>query len=299
MSRLAALLLRHFRALKRDSLLLNSFFLFLSTATMAGFGFIFWLLVAHFYPPSLVGVASTLISAMNFIAYLALLGFDTTFIKFLPGSQRRSEQIDTGLLLVGGAALLAATGYAFIAPRLAPGLHVLSDHWYFMVGYVFLVTGAAVNLVTDSIFIAYRSAKYNFFIDGLTASSLQVVLPMALVGLGAYGVFAASGAAAFIAMLVSIVVLMRRFGYQPRLAINRTILREVARYSFINYIANLLNVVPTLVLPLIIINKLGTAAAGYYYLAFMMATLLYTIAHTLSQAMLAEGSYDEAALKPL
>ena len=71
------------------------------------------------------------------------------------------------------------------------------------------------------------------------------------------------------------------------------------QYSFSSYIGNLFNILPVIVLPLIIINHLGEDAAGFYYLAFMMANLLYSIAYALSQSVIAEGSYAQTGLRSL
>ena len=68
-------------ALKGDHLVQNSFFIMLSTATMGGLGFLFWVLNAHLFNPAQIGIATTLISAAALISYLSLLGFNSTFIR--------------------------------------------------------------------------------------------------------------------------------------------------------------------------------------------------------------------------
>ena len=237
------------RALYTDTLFQNSFYMMLATGTMAAAGFVFWLLVARLYSAEEVGVASTLISAMNFISYAALLGFNSAFIRYLPKSKSRNEHIDTGLLLVCCAGLLSAGLYAAVAPFLVPRLGLLHEHWYFGVAFVLLATGSAVNLVTDSVYIAYRRSFYNFLIDGVVAGGTQIVLAVALAALAAFGIFAASGAGVTMAMLCSVVILIKKFKYVPQLKVDRTALREVMRFSFGDYLANMWNIVPTIVLP--------------------------------------------------
>jgi O-antigen/teichoic acid export membrane protein len=270
-----------------------------STGTMAAFGFVFWLVAAHLYKPTQVGIASTLISSMNFIAYFCLLGFNSTFIRFLPHSKKRDEQIDTGLILVLLATILVATIYVIAAPFFAPKLGLLHAHIGYAIAYVILSVGATINLITDSVFIAYRAAVYNFFIDGIAGSSIQLLLPIALVSLGAFGIYTAQGVAATVAMILSIVFMIKRFHYHPSLKINKSVLREVLHYSSGNYVASLLNTAPTIVLPIIILDTLGAAPAGYYYLAFMMANVLYAVSYAVAQSLFAEGSTNEAALKHL
>lgn len=266
---------------------------------MAVFGFVFWLVVAHLYRPEQVGIASTLVSSMNFITYFCLLGFNSTFIRFLPHAKRRDEQIDTGLLLVLIAALVVSSIYVIAAPLFAPKLGLLHERPLFAIGYVILCTGATINLVTDSVFIAYRAAVYNFIVDGVVGSSIQLLLPIFLVSFGSFGIFAAQGVAATCAMVLSIWFMISKFNYRPRPKIDRKVLGEVLHYSSGNYIASLLNTAPTIIIPIIILDKLGAAPAGYYYLAFMMANVLYAVSYAVAQSLFAEGSTNEEAMKQL
>ncbi len=61
------------------------------------------------------------------------------------------------------------------------------------------------------------------------------------------------------------------------------------RFSAASYLANSLNLLPTLVLPLIVLDRLGPSAAAYYFVAFQISTLLYSAAYAVEQAFLAEG----------
>ena len=285
--------------LHQDSLFRNSFYLMLSTGIMAGLGFLFWLITARLYSATQIGVATTLISAMSLISYLSLLGFNSTFIRFLPGATDRNRQINTGLWLALGAALVTSGAYVLIAPIWAPKLAFLTATPAYAIGFMILSALAALNLLTDSIFIALRAAKYNLLIDGVIMSSVKLALPLAFLSLGTYGIFLAFGTAAMVAMIMSILFLSLRFGYLPKLQIHRPTLARVFRYSFLNYLADLLNIAPTLVLPLIILSRLGAADAAYFYLAFMIANLVYTIAYAVSQSLFAEGSYADRPLRVL
>jgi len=285
--------------LKQDHLLQNSFYLMLSTATMGLLGFLFWLLNARLFSPSQIGLATTLISATSLISYLSLFGFNTTFIRFLPTSPDRDAEISTGLTFVFGGALLVSAAYIFGVPAFVPGLRFVSANPWFAIGFVLLTACAAVNLVTDSVFVAFRAAKYNFLIDGVIQGGTKLALPIVLVGLGAYGIFAASGIAAFAAVAVSLVFMMRILAYKPRLQIHRAVVRMVWGYSAANYLANLLNIVPILILPLIVIRSRGAADAGFYYVAFQIANLLNAVSYAVSESLLAEGSYEEESIPAL
>jgi O-antigen/teichoic acid export membrane protein len=233
---------------------------------------------------------------MTFIAYLSLLGFNNTFVRFLPKSKNRNQEIDTGLVSVALASAVVGGLYTLFIPNFVPRFAVLHQNVLFGLGFVLFCIGAAINLVTDSIFVAYRSAGYNLLIDGVLASAVLLILPVSLISLGAYGIYAAQGSAAFLAMILSIAFLIKKFHYRPGLKINQTVLRKVVHYSFGNYAGNLFTILPTIIVPIIILNKLGAAPAGYYYLAFMMANILFAISYAVAQSLFAEGSYEEVEL---
>ena len=277
---------------RSDPLVKNSFYLLLTTATMGVLGFVFWALSARLFSSGQIGVATTLISATSLISYLSLLGFNTTFVRFLPGSRDPDAEINTGLLLVFGAGLVVALVYILGVPSVVTQLRFVRDSAIYAAGFVLLTAFAAVNLATDSVFIAFRAARYNFLVDGLIQGGVKLALPLALVGLGAYGIFAASGLAAFVAVALSVFFLIRRLRYQPRLRVSRDVIRRVSGFSAANYVANVLNIVPILLIPLIVIHARGTSQAGYYYLAFQLANLLNAVTYAVSQSLLAEGSYD-------
>ncbi|MBA3788854.1 oligosaccharide flippase family protein [Patescibacteria group bacterium] len=287
------------RSLYADTLFRNSFYLMLNTVVMAGLGFGFWLISAHLFSPSDIGIASGLISAMALISYVSLLGFNNTFVRVLPTSTNRSTEINTGLLLSLLVAVVVAIGYLIAIPHIAPRLDLVNKNLFYSLGFIALAVFATMNMLTDSIFIALRAAKYNLLIDGGITSGIKMLLPFVFVSLGAYGVFASAGVAAGFGMIASIIFLIYKFEYRPRLHIHRQTVRSIFHYSFASYLANLLNIAPTLVLPLLIINRLGPAPAGYYYLAFMMANLLYAVAYSISQSLFAEGSYGDISLEKL
>lgn len=284
---------------REDELLRNSFYLTVTTGTIAAFGFAFWLLNSRLYTAGQIGAATTLISGASLIANISLFGFNTTFIRFLPTSQQRDEEINTGLVIVFCTALLAAALYVLLIPWIAPRLAFMRGSFAFAGGFVALTAFWAVNLVTDSVFIAFRRAQYNVLVDGVIQGVVKLALAALLVGLGAYGVFMSSGLAAAAAVAASILFMVRTVGYQPRLSLSLRVLRRSWDYSAAAYAANLLILGPVLVTPLIVLNVRGPRQAGYYFMAFQLASLLYAMGYAVSQSLFAEASQAGADLHAL
>jgi O-antigen/teichoic acid export membrane protein len=55
-------------------------------------------------------------------------------------------------------------------------------------------------------------------------------------------------------------------------------------------VGNVLNLLPTLVVPLIVLNRMSATTEAYYYVAFQLAALLFTATAAVEQAFLAEGA---------
>jgi len=287
---------RHFLS---DNLFRNSVYLMLSTVVSGGLGFFFWMICTHIYSPGQIGVGTALISAMSLISTIGLLGFNSTFVRVLPNSKNRNNEINTGSILVIGVSAILAAIYVLLIPFMAPSLSVVNQNFWYAAGFVIIVALASINSLSDSVFIAYRSAQYALITDAFITSGAKLLLPLVFVALGAYGVFFSAGLATSLGMIGSILYMMFIFGYKPELKIDMPTLRDVFRYSFTNYIANLLNMIPALVLPIIVLDHLGAPAAAYYYLAFMIINLIYTVANSVAQSLFAEGSYNDQVLRNL
>ncbi|HET6793718.1 MAG TPA: oligosaccharide flippase family protein [Acidimicrobiales bacterium] len=279
-----------FRALRGDLLVTNSFFIALSNASMGALGFLFWIVAAHLFPPAEVGLATTLVSAAILIGYASLLGFNNTFIRYLPSSARRDDEINTGLILVFLGALVIGGAYVGAIPSFVPQLGFLRARPLESVAIVVFVAFGSVNLVTDAVFVAYRSARYNFLVDGLLQGTIRLALPVALVGLGAFGLFAAFGVASTAAVVASIALLAWRFSYRPRLRVSFDVLRRVFRFGAANYLAEMMTMAPVVALPLIVVHQRGPAEAGYFYLAMSIANMLYAVFIAVGTSLFAEGS---------
>ena len=268
----------------------NSLYLIVSSGVQAALGFVFWIVVARLFSAADVGRASSLISATIVIAYLALLGLNSTFVRYLPTSPDRDALITSGLLLVGAFGAVIGLAYTLATPLIAPRLAFIDHNALLAAGFVVLTAASSINLLTDSVFIASRKAGYCALTDGGIGGTTKIVSAVALAGAGAYGVFTASTAAFAASALVSIVLIAVSLRWRPSLANPLRTLLPLLRFSAANYVANILNLLPVLVVPLIVLDRLGARPAAYYFVAFQIATLLYSAAYAVGQAFLAEGS---------
>lgn len=279
-----------------DELIRGSFFLAVTTGATGALGFAFWLINAQLYTPAQIGEATSLISATVMISYFSLFGLNSTLIRYLPSSTRRNEEVTVALLVVLVVATLLCTGYILLLPVTAPRLQDVVGNLADATLFTVLTALSAVNLCTDSVFIALRRAKYNLYINGFLQGAVKLLLPFFLIGLGGFGIFVGSGIAATFAVTASVLMMYRRLGLRLRLTAAGSVVRRLVRFSAANYVASLFNLIPILVLPMIILNVRGSAETGYFYISFQIANLLNGGAYAVSESLFAEGSYSGAAL---
>ncbi|MFJ5922054.1 lipopolysaccharide biosynthesis protein [Kitasatospora sp. NPDC092948] len=270
----------------------SSFFVLSATATTAALGFLFWVVVARYYSPSQVGLATSLISATTLISYLSMFGLNSTLIRFPAEGSARNGQLTLSLSLVAGISCLVAAAYLLGLPLYGQKLTFVRDNPVAVVAFVVFCACASVNQLTKSVFVGGRMPQTNILVDGLLQGVAKLALPVALVGFGTFGVVGATGGGYVVAALAAVVVMHRRLGFRPDFRTGGTRLRENFRFSMASYTSSLLNLVPQLVIPLIVLHHLGAAAAGYYYVAFQIASLLNAVSFSVGEALFAEASND-------
>jgi O-antigen/teichoic acid export membrane protein len=282
-----------------EELQANASYLLLNTVAMGAFGFVFWLIAARLSPAADVGVAASLVTALSMIAYLSLFGLSSSIVRFLPGSRDAGRLVGSSLARVALAALVFTLAYVLVAPRLAPALGIIDESAATIVLFCVFGVATAVNLLTDSVFIALRQARFNLLIDGLLQGTLRVLLPLALAGAGAWGIVAASSLPALVAAVVSLSVI----GYVFRLPVRprRHAPHEVGlgRFSGASYVSSLLNLAPNLVFPILILGTLRAEQAAFYFAAFQLAAVLYAVAYSTGESLFAETSQPGADIPAL
>jgi O-antigen/teichoic acid export membrane protein len=279
--------------LQADHMVRNALYLILSSGIQGALGFAFWIIVARLFSAADVGRASSLISATTFIAFAALLGLNSTLVRYLPTSLDPDGLMTAGLLLVAISGAGIGLLYVIATPVIAPRLAFIQHNPALAVSFVLLTGAAAVNLLTDSIFVASRKASYNVLADGGIGGATKIASGVILAGTGAYGIFCSSVGGFAAAALASMVLMATALHWRPSFKNSFRVLKPLLRFSAASYAGNILDMLPSLVVPLIVLDRLGTHAAAYYFVAFQVATLLYSAVSAVVQTFLAEGSHAE------
>jgi O-antigen/teichoic acid export membrane protein len=271
----------------------------LNSGLQAGAGFVFWIISTHVFSVSDVGLATSLVSAAAIIAFLALLGLNSTVVRYLPGSDNPNALITSTLLLVAICGAIIATVYILIIPEVSPHLAFVTHRPALAVGFVGLAAAGTLNLLTDSIFIGLRKARYNALVDGGFGGATKIGAALAVAGSGAYGLFFASSIGYVVAALASLALITSGKSFRPSLRGSGRVLKPLLRFSGANYVGNMLTLLPTYVVPLIVLDRIGVRAAAYYYIAYQLVGLLFAGVFAVEQSFLAEGSQNDVEMRAM
>jgi O-antigen/teichoic acid export membrane protein len=285
--------------LRQDEMIWNSLFLVLNTGLQSGTGFLFWFITARLFSPSDVGKGSALISGVSLIGGFALLGLNMGMGKYLPNARNRDALISSGLAMVATVGALGAVIYILLTPYVAPELAFVDKSPKLLVSFVLITSALAINTLTDNIFIALRKAKYTVLVDGVIGGFGKVALAFVVAGAGAYGLFLASSIAIVFAAAASLLLILLAMRVRTELRRPLQVLKPLLAFSGANYIASIVNTVAGLVIPIILLDRLGADSAAYYFVVFQMAQLVYTAGAALEQTLLTEGSREDADMRQL
>lgn len=279
-----------------DSLYRNSIYLMLNTIALAIFGFVFWVIAAHFYSSKDVGLAATLLSVAGLICTLSLFGFDSTMIRFLARSEQAARQINTYFNAASIAAIVISCVYLILIRIFIPKLGFLDSSMLWFVGFVFFMIINMLNSLTNNVFIAFRISHIILSVN-IIFGILRIVVLILLTHFALGGLIISNVLAATTAVALSLYLIKSKlhFGYKPIISLAE--LKKAGSYTFGNYLSNVIATLPLLVLPTLVLSTLGPNSSAYYYIVAVIIGVLYVIPAATSQSLFAEGSWNDKELK--
>lgn len=270
-----------------SKLLSNSLLVFATTLLMAGAGAAFWVIAARLAEPDEVGLAGSLVAAGDALALFAQLGLNIAIVRILPGSSRKAADVMTAAIVVVGAGAIFALVYALLLPVASPRLAEVLESPVTIALYAVLVGATALNVLTDSVFLAIDRVWSFLRLNGILLGVLKCSLPFLLAGAGAFGLYGSVGLAVAVCAVASLWVILRHLPgpRRPRPSPELLANRGFAAAGYVTYV---LTVLPLLVFPLVVVNALGSAQAGAYFISFQVAMLLNAVVLAVGNATYAE-----------
>ena len=276
----------------KDPLFKNSYFLMATTVIGSILGFFFWILIARYYTPHDVGLATALISAANLLVAFSLLGFGFGIRRFLPKEENKQGMINSCLTITFLFSILLSAIFILGIDIWSPALSFVYESMPFLLFFIVFVFTTALTRLQQAIFMALRSAEFSF-IQNITLSVLKLIFVLFLVAFGVFGIVSSWAIAACIALVISTFFLTPRRvkSYLPIPTIKKKMIKNMFHISFGNYIAENFAVIPASVLPLMIINVLNPEMNAYFFMALAISNILITVPVAVNSSLFVEASY--------
>ncbi len=275
-----------------DPLFKNSYFLIATTIIGSILGFIFWILTARYYTPHDVGLATALISAVNLLVALSLLGFNFGVTRFLPNEKNKQGMINSSLTITFIFSILLSVIFVSGVRMWSPALSFIYENMLFLLVFVIFVFTTALIRLQQTVFVALRSTELSFIQD-ITLSVLKLIFVLFLVAFGVFGIISSWVIATCIALVVSIFFLTptRVHSYLPVPIVKKKMIKAMFHTSFGNYIAGNFAAIPASVVPLMIVNVLNPEMNAYFFMALAISNILIMVPVAVNSSLFAEGSY--------
>ena len=285
---------RQLAQLFRDPLFANGSFLFANTVLGSLFGFVYWIVMAKLFSASEIGLGTALVSAATLLAGLSHSGLGLGIIRFLGQTSRARGDalISASFTFSFFVALFVGTVYIFALPLWSSKLLFLQNPFW-AVAFLFSVGLWALAPMIDQVFLAHRAGAAVLG-RNVVMHVAKLALPFTLVFaggvVGVYASFTLATAASCLLGLWFLAFWVRPgYRFEPHF-FTLFKFRDFLLYSVGSHTANYLVSIPSLALPLIVLNRIGQTQTAYYYVAFMIASLLYSAATALATSAFVEGS---------
>jgi O-antigen/teichoic acid export membrane protein len=263
----------------------------------AVFGYLFWLVVTRTASPEQIGLGAALFSGAIFIVGLAVLGFDDGLIYYLPRSAQPGELINATYSVTALITMVLAVGFIAGIKLWAPDLIGVQASPLPVVLFIACAIVLQVGTMQDAVFVAERNSRFAL-VKGIIANLLKFPVWLLFLAAGAWTILLAAAAS----VLGSVVIC--GWVYRRQQSVSRFAFRlapriwsPMIRFSFGNYVTNLVVSLPNTLLPLIILSRLGAEANAYFYVGWMLGNIVNVIGRSFGTSLFVESGRDMASIR--
>lgn len=279
------------------TILSNAGSMVVAAGTTSFLGAAFWWLAARHFSQHSVGVAGAAVSAMTLLGFAATIGLGTVLMGELPRREAEAHGLLNAALVVAAAVgAVLGLGFALIAPVISAGFDPLRQTWLSVIVFAGGVALTALTLVLDQALIGLLKGGLQLIRNVVFAvvklGLLAIVAALAAThgGMGIYAAWA-SGALLSLAVLVPLYRRQRKPLGSSFRDLHAMRLDAASHHAF-----NLALRAPDLILPVMVLIVLSANLSASFYIAWMIASLLFGIPQSLSTVLYAVGSGDPTEL---
>jgi O-antigen/teichoic acid export membrane protein len=284
-----------------QSLLENAVFLIIGSLVTALFNFVFLIIATRLYSTEAVGLSSVAISSFGLIGLVSELGLGIAVIRFIPSSEKESNNLLNFFLTFNTLASIVTTAIFLIGLNLwSKSLLPIRQDPLLLSVFACTSLASAMQPIILNVFLARRSTKWIAVINTVIAV-LKVILVAVISFLSnsIFGILIGVGLATISGLLITIFFFLPKvqpsFFPKPRIRIKG--FREIVEYSLGNYVARVLIQLSPMIIPFFIIYFLGAESNAVYYIAVSVSSLITIIPSSIFNSLFAEASNDAVTLR--
>jgi hypothetical protein len=283
-----------------DPLARNGYALIANSAATGVLGLVYWLLMARFYPPAAVGVASALYAAMNLLAGFTALNFNGVLTRFIPQAGRETGSLIGRAYLVSMvASIVLAQLFVLTIRWWGPSYAVLSGP---LVGLLFVgcVVAWAIFTLQDSALVGLRGAFWVFAENTLFGVAKIVLLVLLVTALPRHGgIYVSWMLPVIVAVpLVNLLIFGRmvpRHVAATSDAVPPT-RRQIGRFLAGDYTGAACQLATVGLLPVVVAASTNAASTAYFYVAWLITGIVDMIGINMGMSLTVEGAFRAASL---
>ena len=276
----------------------NALALMVSSMGSSGVGVIFWGVAAHLASVESIGRAAAELSAMSLLACLASLSLGSTFIRFLPVSGDQTRRLVARSY--GACTFLALIlALAYIGEGFGDRFLPTGIVWRAL--FVIVVAFWVVFVLQDAALTGLRATKWIPVENLLFGVAKLALLPLFIVVIPKQGIFLAWSAPVFFAVaLVTRYLFRTRIPEHESASHGRSFLpsgKEIVSILAAQGATELVGITSTMLMPLIVISRLGASANGHFYLPWTIAGSFSLLIGNVLSSFLVEAAHDPSAIR--
>lgn len=286
---------------KHGLLLANAGSLFGTTLITSGIGFAYWWSAARLFSAAAVGFSSTAISAMTLLGTGGILGLGTLLVGELPRQPgKEASFISAALLLVSGIGAALGIIIAVAAPFISRELAPLGANFGTIALFAAGASLTAVTTVLDQAVIGLWRGGVQLFRNGFfSVVKLALIVAAGLwlsrvTWLTIYGTWTIGSALSLLPLVGYVLWKGGRLRdvYRPQWKL----LWKLGPEALQHHVLNLIQFANVLVLPLLVTSLISATTSAWFYVALMIANVVFSVSLALTTVLLAAKYADPKAL---
>lgn len=275
--------------------------LYASTIVTSGLGFGFWSLAAHRLPPAQVGDASAVVSSMQLIAMLCVLGLNTLIISEISAHPDRTSTMvmTAGLVAVLVGAFGGLVTAIILRSTSAVYMVIFATTWAVPV-FVVGVAATTLTLVVDDACVAARRASLQLTRNTVFAAAKLALIPLAallLAGSNGIQLLTAWVFGTLLSLWFVRGLVMGPGRSRTGAAFDLSLIRSHGRLALRHHWLNVSVSASKLAVPAIAAIVVGPKLTAGFYAAILMVGFISAIPSLFTMVLFALTAGDEVALR--